>query len=151
RGPPTPAPPARDLVVNRVVAHRAIKRRAMNELWNPLAVLFWACALLVVYAYVGYPLLVWWLARRARRTPGAPAWSEAAALPVTLLIAAHNEEGVIARRLDNLLAAQYPADRLRIVVASDGSTDRTNEIVRGYAARGVRLLAYPQKRGKAAT
>jgi cellulose synthase/poly-beta-1,6-N-acetylglucosamine synthase-like glycosyltransferase len=123
----------------------------MNELWTPLAALFWACAMLVVYAYMGYPLLVWWVARRSARSLEPVAWSDAGALPVTLLIVAHNEEGVIARRLDNLLAAQYPADRLRIAVASDGSTDRTNEIVRGYAPRGVRLLAYPQKRGKAAT
>jgi poly-beta-1,6-N-acetyl-D-glucosamine synthase len=123
----------------------------MNEFWTPLAVLFWASALLVTYAYVGYPLLVWSLGRRTSRSPGAAAWSEADGPPVTLLVAARNEEGVIARRLDNLLAAQYPADRLRIVVASDGSTDRTNAIVRGYAPRGVRLLAYPHSRGKAAT
>lgn len=123
----------------------------MNELWTSLVVLFWACALLVVYAYVGYPLLVWWLARRSERPPEPVAWSDAGALPVTLLIAAHNEEGVIARRLDNLLAAQYPPDQLRIVVATDGSTDQTNAIVRAYAPRGVRLLAYAQKRGKAAT
>ena len=122
----------------------------MSESWTALAVLFWACALLVVYAYVGYPSLVWWLARRSGPAPARPAWSDAAAPPVTLLIAAHNEEGVIARRLENVLASQFPADRLRVVVASDGSTDRTDAVVRGYAPRGVRLLAYPQ-RGKAAT
>src|SRR5690242_12421036 len=98
----------------------------MSELWTPLAALFWACALLVLYAYVGYPLLVWGLARRA----GRPAWpvarADADAPPVTLLISAHNEEGVIARRLENVLASKYPADRLRVVVASDGSTDQTN-------------------------
>jgi cellulose synthase/poly-beta-1,6-N-acetylglucosamine synthase-like glycosyltransferase len=121
----------------------------MSDLWLPLAVLFWACALLVVYAYVGYPVLAWWLARRARRT-GPAARSDADAPPVTLVIAAHNEEAVIARRLENVLASQYPADRLRVVVASDGSTDRTHAIVGGYADRGVRLLAYPP-RGKAAT
>src|SRR5262245_45418129 len=123
----------------------------MSESWTALAVLFWACALLVLYAYVGYPLLVWWLARRSGPAPARPAWSDAEGPPVTLLIAVHNEEGIIAQRLENVLAAQYPADRLRVVVASDGSTDRTNEVVCGYANRGVRLLAFSQKRGKAAT
>jgi biofilm PGA synthesis N-glycosyltransferase PgaC len=123
----------------------------MSELWTSQVVLFWACALLVLYAYVGYPVLMWRLARRFRRSSEPAAWSDADALPVTLVITAHNEEGVIARRLDNALAAEYPADRLRIVVASDGSTDETNAIVGGYASRGVRLLAYRQKRGKAAT
>lgn len=123
----------------------------MDELRILLAISFWACALLVLYAYAGYPLLVWWLARRSGRSPVTSAGSDADALPATLLIAAHDEERVIARRLDNLLAAQYPSDRLRIVVATDGSTDQTNAIVRAYAPRGVRLLAYPQKRGKAAT
>ena len=118
---------------------------------NLLIVGFWGCLATVLYAYVGYPLLAWWLARGGRRRPEPTAWSDADALPVTLLIAAHNEEGLITRRLDNLLASEYPADRLRIVVASDGSTDRTNAIVRGYAPRGVQLLAYPEKRGKAAT
>jgi cellulose synthase/poly-beta-1,6-N-acetylglucosamine synthase-like glycosyltransferase len=122
----------------------------MNELWTALAVLFWACAMLVVYAYVGYPALVWWLARRSGPAPARPVWSDATAPPVTLLIAVHNEEGIIDRRLENVLAAQYPTDRLRVVVASDGSTDRTDAIVQGYASRGVRLLTYPQ-RGKAAT
>ncbi len=123
----------------------------MNELWNALAAMFWACALLVAYAYVGYPVLAWWLARRSGRPAAPPARPDAEAPRVTLLIAAHNEEGTIARRLENALAADYPADRLRVVVASDGSTDGTNAVVRGYAGRGVELLAYSQKRGKAAT
>jgi cellulose synthase/poly-beta-1,6-N-acetylglucosamine synthase-like glycosyltransferase len=65
------------------------------------------------------------------------------------LIAAHNEEIDIEARILNALALDYPADRLEIVIASDGSTDRTNEIVRQYADRGVLLFAYEKNRGKA--
>ena len=54
---------------------------------------------------------------------------------VTVVVAAWNEEAVIERRLENLLALDYPADRLEIVVASDASTDRTDELVEAVAAR----------------
>ena len=76
---------------------------------------------------------------------------EATDLPtVSLLIAAHNEEADIGSRLRNALSLRYPPDRLEIVVASDGSTDRTEQIVREFSDRGVRLIAFPQNRGKAA-
>ncbi|MEO8164845.1 MAG: glycosyltransferase family 2 protein [Betaproteobacteria bacterium] len=67
---------------------------------------------------------------------------------VSLLIAAHNEEDCIADRLRNALALDYPVGKLEIVVASDGSRDCTNEIVRQFEDEGVRLLAYEQNRGK---
>jgi cellulose synthase/poly-beta-1,6-N-acetylglucosamine synthase-like glycosyltransferase len=65
---------------------------------------------------------------------------------VALVVAAYNEEEVIERRLENLLALDYPADRLELVVASDASTDRTNELVEAVAAREprVRLLDCPR-------
>src|ERR1051325_9090651 len=68
-----------------------------------------------------------------------------------LLIAAHNEAEVIGERLENALALDYPAGRLEIVVASDGSRDATAAIVRSFADRGVRLLDYHPNRGKSAT
>jgi cellulose synthase/poly-beta-1,6-N-acetylglucosamine synthase-like glycosyltransferase len=67
-----------------------------------------------------------------------------------LLIAAHNEEGVIDARIENALAMDYPAARLEVAVASDGSTDGTVDIVRRYEPRGVRLLDFQPRRGKAA-
>jgi cellulose synthase/poly-beta-1,6-N-acetylglucosamine synthase-like glycosyltransferase len=65
---------------------------------------------------------------------------------VTVIVAAHDEEDVIERRLDNLLALDYPRDRFEVVVASDGSTDRTDAIVEEYAAREprIRLRALPR-------
>jgi cellulose synthase/poly-beta-1,6-N-acetylglucosamine synthase-like glycosyltransferase len=67
---------------------------------------------------------------------------------VSLLIAAYNEEAVIDARILNALALDYPADKLEIVVASDGSSDATQVIVKRYADRGVRLLTFVPRRGK---
>jgi cellulose synthase/poly-beta-1,6-N-acetylglucosamine synthase-like glycosyltransferase len=69
---------------------------------------------------------------------------------VSVLIVGHNEEAMIRARIENLLALDYPAGALELVVASDGSSDRTVEIVRQYEGRGVRLIPLPARRGKAA-
>jgi cellulose synthase/poly-beta-1,6-N-acetylglucosamine synthase-like glycosyltransferase len=110
----------------------------------------WTCLALVFYAYVGYPLLLYVLARTLGR-PKDPVEAVDEDLPsVSLLIAAYNEEAEIEKRIQTALMTDYPADRLEIVIASDGSSDATAEIVRRYAGRGVRLLDYRQRRGKAA-
>ncbi len=107
------------------------------------------CLGVVAFAYLGYPLLILTLSRAFGRRPVPPA-VEAADLPtVSLLVAAYNEEVDIEERVRNALAIEYPAGKLEIVIASDGSTDRTDEIVRRYEDRGVRLIAYPENRGKA--
>jgi cellulose synthase/poly-beta-1,6-N-acetylglucosamine synthase-like glycosyltransferase len=112
-------------------------------------VTFWLCGGLVAYTYIGYPLLMWALSRLfgARRTPVSTPrdWPS-----MSVVIAAHNEESVIGDRIANLLALDYPADKLEIVIASDGSTDRTCAIVRTFKASNVRLLAFRSNRGKAA-
>jgi cellulose synthase/poly-beta-1,6-N-acetylglucosamine synthase-like glycosyltransferase len=110
---------------------------------------FVTCAALVAYAYFGYPVLLLVLARWFGRRSQPPAVAEADLPSLSLLIAAYNEESVIDERVRNALAMKYPADRLEIVVASDGSSDATADIVRRYADRGVRLLDYQQRRGKA--
>ncbi|NUT57108.1 MAG: glycosyltransferase family 2 protein [Thermoleophilia bacterium] len=74
--------------------------------------------------------------RRVRKEPIEPT--------VTVIVAAYNEEPVIERRLENLLALDYPADRLEVVVTSDASTDRTHELVERFAGRGVRLVVNPR-------
>jgi len=68
---------------------------------------------------------------------------------VSLIIPAHNEELVLREKLLNALSLNYPQDRLEIIVASDGSTDATASIAREFADRGVRLLAFEERRGKA--
>jgi cellulose synthase/poly-beta-1,6-N-acetylglucosamine synthase-like glycosyltransferase len=101
-----------------------------------------------VYQYVGYPLLLAALAAvRGRRPPSSFAREED--LPsVTLVISAYNEAEVLDGKIRNALALEYPKDRFEIVVASDGSTDATNEIARSFAADGVVLHEYPVNRGK---
>ncbi len=112
---------------------------------------FWICAALILYTYVVYPMAVWALSRifGAVPAPARPAFDDGQFPMVSVLVAAHNEEQVIAERIANALALEYPADRLEIVVASDGSSDATAGIVRGFADRRVRLLSGRERRGKA--
>jgi len=105
-------------------------------------------AALFGYALAGYPLLLWLVSRVARRPR---AWCDPPEWPrLSILVPAYNEEASIAGTLDSLLALDYPADRREVVVMSDASSDRTDDIVRGYEARGVRLVRMPARRGKSA-
>jgi biofilm PGA synthesis N-glycosyltransferase PgaC len=111
-----------------------------------LGFLFWLFVLLVVYTYVGYPFLIWLFSRATSRPK-----TELAVTPyVTLLIAAFNEEKVIAQKIENSLELVYPSDRLQILVMDDGSEDHTQEIINRYADRGVDLAYNPPRRGKMA-
>ena len=100
----------------------------------------------MVYTYVGYPILVWVFARVWGRQP-----TRAAMTPtVSLLIPAYNEELYIEEKIRNSLALDYPRDRLEIIVASDGSTDETNAIVKRFASQGVKLILMWENIGKSA-
>jgi cellulose synthase/poly-beta-1,6-N-acetylglucosamine synthase-like glycosyltransferase len=116
-----------------------------------IELLFWTSAGLVVYVYLFYPLLLWLLPvffRTSLRT-------KAIEPSVSLLVAAYNEAGVIGAKIENTLALDYPAHQLEIVVASDGSTDSTAQLVRsfaeGEAVGRVRLLEFTENRGKVVT
>lgn len=107
--------------------------------------LFWIMVALVFYVYFGYPLLLIvfskiWPAPPVRKADITPA--------VSLIIPAYNEEKVIGQKIENSLALDYAWDKLEIIVASDGSTDDTNEIVKTFAERGVKLVALNPKQGK---
>jgi cellulose synthase/poly-beta-1,6-N-acetylglucosamine synthase-like glycosyltransferase len=117
-----------------------------------MRVLWLACVLAPValagYAYVLYPLILQVLAR-GRPAPARP--PEPSPWPfITITVPAYNEERAIAATIENLLAADYPADRREILVISDASTDATDAIVGGYADRGVRLVRLPVRGGKTA-
>jgi cellulose synthase/poly-beta-1,6-N-acetylglucosamine synthase-like glycosyltransferase len=128
-----------------------------------LEVIFWTAAGLIVFAHLGYPLVLWLLVTlRPRRAKGradagarpgpsliSPGRAGAEHLPsVTLIVAAYDEEAVIADKVANALALEYPAGQLEVLVASDGSSDRTVEAARGAGADQV--LDLP-RRGKLAT
>ena len=111
-----------------------------------IAVWFWASVALVAYTYAGYPLLVAAVSRLRRRPDLRPGHTP----PLTLMIAAYNEEAVIGPKLERVLELDYPRDRLQVIVAADGSSDRTAEIAAGFADRGVVLSYRPERRGKMA-
>lgn len=110
-----------------------------------ILLLFWGSMFTIIYVYLGYPLLVTLLARlrRPEAVSGKPF-----SPPLTIIIAAYNEEACIARKLENVLTLDYPREKMQVIVVADGSDDRTAEIVRGFAPRGVRLLHRPERRGK---
>src|SRR3990167_1664935 len=103
---------------------------------------FWTLA----YVYAGYPLLVWLLSRVFGREPSRRDITPS----VSLLLPVYDEEAHIEAKLTNSLALDYPKDKLEIVVASDGSTDRTNALAKTFEAQGVRLLAVRDNIGKSA-
>jgi cellulose synthase/poly-beta-1,6-N-acetylglucosamine synthase-like glycosyltransferase len=103
---------------------------------------------LLGYGYAGYPLMLWLFSRLheeewpVQADPGV--WPE-----VSIVIAAHNEESVIGRRIENLLTLEYPPERVQILIGSDGSTDRTSEIVRLYHRPRIAFHDFALQRGKA--
>ena len=106
--------------------------------------LLWISVALILYSQIGYTLLMRaWAARRPRDVEGDPR------LPrVSVLVVAHNEAARIEARIENLLALDYPKDRLEIVVGSDGSTDDTAGRAAAYSRAGVRVIAFHDRRGK---
>jgi cellulose synthase/poly-beta-1,6-N-acetylglucosamine synthase-like glycosyltransferase len=110
--------------------------------------LFGLPIVLAVYAYAGYPLLLLLLggARRPRQEFEDPEeWPT-----LSLCLPAYNEEASITATLESLLALDYPPERRQILVVSDASSDRTDELVQGFAPRGIELLRQPTRRGKTA-
>lgn len=111
-----------------------------------LAIIFWLAVGAIFYTYAGYPLLLLLLrfvrgkpVRRGEHTP-----------TVTVIIAAYNEERDLAAKLQNTLALDYPRSNLEIIVTSDCSQDRTDEIALSFASRGVQLHRQRERLGKTA-
>lgn len=109
-------------------------------------VIFWLSAAALFYTYAGYPLLLALVsAVRPRRVRRGDFEST-----VSVIITAYNEERDLAAKLENTLALDYPPELVEIIVASDCSSDRTDDIVNEFAPRGVRLHRQPQRLGKTA-
>lgn len=109
-----------------------------------MEILFWLSAAAVVYVYAGYPALLAAAAAVFRR----PVRKKEIEPSVSLLVAAYNEADVIARKIRNALELDYPAGKLEIAIASDGSADGTVAIAREFADPRVRVFDYPINRGK---
>ncbi len=113
------------------------------------AYVFWITLALLVFTYAGYPLLIAMLARLRLRPAG---WNSSVAFQprVKVLIVAHNEASRIAARVENLLASDYPPEKLSVLVVSDGSTDDTADRVRALENPRVRVITLPERNGKPA-
>jgi glycosyltransferase involved in cell wall biosynthesis len=109
-----------------------------------MVLLFWLSVLFLFYTLAGYPLVLWIVARFRNR----PHYRAVFTPSVSIIIAAHNEAGGIAKKIQNCLDLTYPTDRYEIIVASDGSDDGTAGIVRSFSNRGVHLIEIPERRGK---
>jgi cellulose synthase/poly-beta-1,6-N-acetylglucosamine synthase-like glycosyltransferase len=105
---------------------------------------FWLSVALIIYAYAGYPLLIFLFARFGKPLKHSYKFQPT----ISLIFAANNEERMIGRKLKNCLSLDYPRNKLQIIVADDGSTDATAKIVKEYANQGIELFSFPQRRGK---
>jgi len=109
-----------------------------------MEILFYLFALLCAYSYFIYPIVLKLLP--ARKTFNKV---ENVDLPsLSLIITVHNEEARIGEKLENTLQIDYPAELLEIIIASDFSTDETENIVTSYADKGVRLVRADERKGK---
>ena len=109
-----------------------------------LKILFWSGAFLALYSYLLYPLLLLAL----RRHKGVEPRGDSALPSITIIITARNEQVRIADKLGNTLALEYPAELLEVLVASDASTDATDEIVSRFQDQRVKLVRSPERKGK---
>src|SRR6478672_3320141 len=107
-------------------------------------ILFWLAAFLLFYVYAGYPLLLALIGLFVRRPRPDAGYTPR----ISVLIAAYNEEEAIERKIQQTLALEYPADKIEVLVLSDCSTDRTDEIVKTFPDSRVRLVRMPERRGK---
>jgi len=110
--------------------------------------LFWISVLMIFYAYLGYPILLWIISgfKNSQRKTELKRFEP----KVSLLISVYNEESVIEDKILNSLTLDYPKNLFEIVVISDGSNDRTHAIAAGYASKGVFLRHYEGRSGKTA-
>jgi cellulose synthase/poly-beta-1,6-N-acetylglucosamine synthase-like glycosyltransferase len=108
------------------------------------AVIVWVAMAIVGYVYLGYPLVLTFIAQFRRRE----VYKAEITPTVSLVISAYNEAHVIGKKLRNSLALDYPQELLEVIVVSDASTDDTDRIVQAFAWRGITLLRMPERRGK---
>ena len=113
-----------------------------------LKTLFWLFLFLSLYSYFIYPLLLVLLAKLQVRLKSSGIDAAPNLPSLTLIVTAFNEQTRIREKIDNMLALDYPAERLELIIASDCSTDDTDTIVGEFAVRGVRLVRAAERLGK---
>src|SRR5262245_28626530 len=106
--------------------------------------LFWFLLALIIYCYLGYPLLVFFAAKALERPVKRASFEPS----VSVIVSVYNEQGVIERRVRDLFDCDYPREKIEILVGSDGSTDRTNAIVEQMCDSRLKFFAFSERRGK---
>ena len=112
-------------------------------------VLFWACLAILFYTYIGYPILLYLLVRLKRvfvSSRPVPESAEVFMPEITFIVAAYNEEKVIEKKIQNCFSLIYPSDKLKFIFVTDGSRDKTTELVSAYP--GIKLLHQEERKGK---
>ena len=111
-----------------------------------LQIVFWCIVLLVFHTYIGFPLILQILSGKKQIV----SFENKEFQPVTIIMPLHNEESVIAEKLDSILQTDYPQDKLYVLIGSDNSTDKTNEIVQQYAEKYpfIILCVFDKRQGK---
>lgn len=113
-------------------------------------VIFWISFGGVIYAYFGYPLLLMIMGRFIGRKNNLVGNDAAYKPSISVVIPVHNEEAIIGNKLENIKSLDYPAEKCEIIIVSDGSTDRTGEIVSQHRSERIKYIQMSQRRGKAA-
>ena len=109
-----------------------------------LSLLFWGLLFLLFYTYAGYPLILY-LAAFSRKG----STQDSTKVPsVSIIVSAYNEEDVVEEKINNTLSLDYPSELIEVIVVSDASTDRTNDIVERFQDNKVQLIVNEQRRGK---
>jgi biofilm PGA synthesis N-glycosyltransferase PgaC len=112
-----------------------------------MEILFWISLALIVYCYLAYPLLVYVLSSFAANSAAKSDFEPT----VSIILSAYNEEEFIVDKIKNLLSLDYPADKIEILIGSDGSTDQTNNLVKSLVSPQISFYLFLERRGKAAT
>ena len=117
-----------------------------------LKIIFWTCVFIVFYTYLGYGMLLYLIIRLKRLVKGKAAPlsmpSDEELPTMTLMICAYNEQDIVAEKMQNTRALDYPKDKFRVMWVTDGSNDRTNELLAAYPE--VDIVYSPERRGKTA-
>jgi len=112
-----------------------------------MKIIFWISLSLLLYTYMGYPMLLLVLGAFKKKETYSDSDYEPT---ISVIIPAYNEEKIIEKKIQNILSLKYPKDKLEVIVVSDASTDRTNEIVNQFQEDRLKFLVQPQRNGKAA-
>lgn len=112
-----------------------------------IQIIFWIVSTIIIYIYLGYPLL---LALLVRPRNNRSVWNEQFLPRITILISAYNERDVIEEKIQNTLALDYPSALFTILIVSDCSDDGTDDVALRYASQGVQVIRSPERLGKTA-